>query len=46
MTAAAFDMVHLGPGDRRIPPAEVAGSRRAAYRFDQWVPRSRHLGRH
>jgi hypothetical protein len=42
--ATAFDAVHPGPGDGRIPPTEVAASRRAADRFDGGVTRSRHLG--
>jgi hypothetical protein len=46
MTAAAFDVVHQGPGDGRNPPVEVAGSHLAGYRFDQRVPRSSHLGTH
>jgi DNA-binding IclR family transcriptional regulator len=43
MTAAAFDVARQGPGDGRIPPAELAWSHRAAYRFDQGVPRFLHL---
>jgi hypothetical protein len=43
MTAAAFDVARQGPGDGRIPPAELAWSHRAAYRFDQGVSRFLHL---